>query len=91
MRRLPEYAYEVVPIPPMLLDRPGVRVGWFSGTMRVIGTTLSPAHWIGGDALEGVPAKLVVDVKVESANGTSMIVPNMDVHAVFDAEERPER
>ena len=88
MRRLPKDVTEFVPIDPRLLAEPGVRVGWFSGLRRVLGTTLSPAHFMGGDPLEGIPAKLVIDVKVNDA--TAAIIANVDVRLLFDAEDRPE-
>lgn len=90
MRKLPEYPEDAVPIDPKLLDRADVRVGWFNGSTtssRVIGTTLAPAHFVGGDALTGKPAKLVVDVRLEGA--TRAIIPNIDVRTLFDAEDRP--
>lgn len=91
MRKLPELPEDATPIDPKLLREPGVRVGWFATrekSGRFVGITLSPAHYMGGDALEGVPAKLVVDVKLDSALGG--IVPNLDVRTLFDAEDRPD-
>lgn len=91
MRKLPEYPEDALPIDPKLLREPNVRVGWFNGSTtssRVIGVTLSPAHYVGGDPLTGKPAKLVVDVKLEGA--TRAIIPNLDVRTLFDAEDRPD-
>ena len=89
-RKLPEYPEDAMPIDPKLLDEPGVRVGWFNGSTkssRVVGTTLSPAHSIGGDPDLGIPARIVVDVKLEGA--TRAIIPNVSVRTLFDAEDRP--
>jgi len=89
-RKLPEYPEDALPIDPQLLAVPNVRVGWFNGSTkssRVIATTLSPAHGMGGDPDTGTPARVVVDVKLEAS--PNAIIPNVDIRTLFDAEDRP--
>lgn len=88
--KLPEYPEDALPIDPKLLTQSDVRVGWFTGSTtssRVIARTISPAHAIGGNPDTGESSKLVVDVTIEGR--THVVIPNVPVRSLFDAEDRP--